>query len=131
MKIGKCSECERKKVYIEKDGKCLECLKTEGDKDSTLILCLDICEKEYGLVRNCIEHAKSKKGFVRIQHDTADNLKAKRDYDLDVHEDNLSIYGGSLHTAKYYFKDYDGRSEKRRVVQALIDAYEDLLSERF
>lgn len=131
MKIGKCSQCERKKVYIEKDGKCLECLKDEGDRDSTLILCLDICEPEYQMVRQCIDYAKNKRGYVRIQHDRADNLRAKRYCDLDVHKEKLVIYGGSLGGRKYYIDEYEGRSEKKRLSNALIDAYEDLLSERF
>lgn len=131
MKIGKCQKCESKKVYIEKDGKCVNCLKKEGDKDSTVIMKIDILELDYSTVRNCIERAKSRNGFVRIEHDRSSNLPTAPVCDLDVYETQLCYYSGPLDGRSYHFDSYEGSSKEERITKALVEAYEDILREFF
>lgn len=131
MRIGNCKECDKKKVYLEKDGKCMECLKEEGDLDSANIMRIDICNIPYNKARECIERAKNKNGFVRVRHDTVKNLESNCLCDLDFYEDGLSYYSGPLDGREYPYDDYQGQSKETRIVNALVDAYSDMLQARF
>lgn len=131
MKIGNCKSCDKKKVYLEKDGKCLQCLKEEGDEESVVIMRLDVCKMDYSKAKEYIEYAKSQRGFVRLEHDVHENLESEFICDLDMYDDGLCFYGGPLDGTEYDYKDYDSRSEDRRVVDALVDAYSDILELQF
>lgn len=127
MRIGNCKSCDKKKVYLEKDKKCLQCLKKEGDEESVVIIRLDVCDMEYSRAKELIEYAKSQRGFVRLEHDIDKNLGSQFICDLDVHGDCLCFYDGPLHGKEYHYESYDGRSDDRKVVNALVDAYSDIL----
>lgn len=131
MRIGRCASCERRKVYLEKDGKCLECLKQEGDEDSVAVIRLDVCNIEYERARDCITEALERKGYVRIQHDKEENLNSTYICDLDIHKSGIKFHGGPISRSEYHVGDYSADNVDKQLVLALEDAYSDLLDAMF
>lgn len=124
--IRQCQKCGEKK-YIEKEGMCLSCIK-DKNPDSVLVgLYMQKCEISSMDIDSILEIAQ--RNFPRIVHTS--NRAEIKDFcqtELDIYEDFAVLRDFGV---RYVYDEYNQRTKKRRIIEALKDAYRDAIDVKF